>query len=328
MKIGMMSFAHMHAHSYADCLNEIEHVELAAIFDDDRERADQIAKQYDVEAYTTYEEFFEQDLDAVIICSENNRHKEMVLEAAKHQKHILCEKPIATNIEDAQVMINYCEEQNVILQIAFPVRFSSPIMELKVRIDQGELGDIVAFRSTNRGQNPGGWFVDEHYSGGGAVLDHTVHMVDIMRWFLSDEVKDVHAYVDSFFHDVEIDDAGILTMEFNNGVIASHDASWSRYVDYPTWGDVTLEVIGTKKNVVVDAFKEHINVYPKQGPNHLTFDFVGHNMDLALIKDFIQCVEEKRQPFISGHDGLKALQVALCAYQSNDIGQSVRCHEG
>src|SRR5690625_1248347 len=188
MKIGIMSFAHMHAYSYAAQLQRLPGVEFTAVFDDDTERGEKVAKRYSVEYFADQDEFLAQDLDAVLICSENIRHKEMVLNAAKAKKHILCEKPIATNVEDAQEMIDVCEEEGVILQIAYPVRFSSPMRELKEMIDRGDLGEIISFRTTNRGQNPGGWFIDEEQAGGGAVLDHTVHMVDIMRWYLGKEI--------------------------------------------------------------------------------------------------------------------------------------------
>lgn len=210
MKIGMMSFAHMHAYSYADSLMKLPNVELVGIFDDDVKRGKEVADKYRTKHYANQDEFLSVKMDAVLICSENNRHKEMVLNAAKANKHILCEKPIATTVEDAKEMMQVCDENKVILQIAFPVRFSSPIQQLKKQIDAGELGDIVAFRTTNRGQNPGGWFIDEKQSGGGSVLDHTVHMVDIMRWYLGEEITEVHAIVDSYFHDIEIDDAGII----------------------------------------------------------------------------------------------------------------------
>src|SRR5690625_3093371 len=211
MKVGIMSFAHMHAYSYAEGLKKLPQVEFVGIFDDDLERGREVSETFETTHYADQAEFLEQEMDAVIICSENNRHKEMVLNAAKAKKHILCEKPIATTIEDAKEMIQVCDEEDVILQIAYPVRFSSPMRELKEMIDRGELGEVVACRTTNRGQNPGGWFIDEEQSGGGAVLDHTVHMVDIMRWYLGEEVTEVEAIVDSYFHDVDIDDAGILT---------------------------------------------------------------------------------------------------------------------
>ncbi|WP_338652528.1 Gfo/Idh/MocA family oxidoreductase [Sporosarcina psychrophila] len=323
MKIGMMSFAHMHAYSYAEGLKNIPNVELVGIYDDNVERGQEVAVNYNTIHYSDQADFLAQEMDAVIICSENNRHKEMVLNAAKAKKHILCEKPIATNLDDATEMIEVCEDNNVTLQIAYPVRFSSPIRELKEMIDKGELGDIVAFRSTNRGQNPGGWFIDEEQSGGGAVLDHTVHMLDIMRWYLNEEVTEVRAFVDSYFHNVDIDDAGILTFEFNNGVIASHDASWSRFTEYPTWGDATIEVIGTKQTVKVDAFKEHFRMFGS-GSKSLEHVFFGNDMDYGLILDFVNCVKEGREPSITGYDGLKSLEVSLAAYQSSELKRAIK----
>ena len=319
----MMSFAHMHAYSYAEGLKNIPNVELVGIYDDNVERGQEVAVNYNTIHYSDQADFLAQEMDAVIICSENNRHKEMVLNAAKAKKHILCEKPIATNLDDATEMIQVCEDNNVTLQIAYPVRFSSPIRELKEMIDKGELGDIVAFRSTNRGQNPGGWFIDEEQSGGGAVLDHTVHMLDIMRWYLNEEVTEVRAFVDSYFHDVDIDDAGILTFEFNNGVIASHDASWSRFTEYPTWGDATIEVIGTKQTVKVDAFKEHFRMFGS-GSKSLEHVFFGNDMDYGLILDFVNCVKEGKEPSITGYDGLKSLEVSLAAYQSSELKRAIK----
>ncbi len=317
MKIGIMSFAHMHAYSYADGLKKMPNVELVGIFDDDSERGKKAAEKYHTKHFIDQKSFLAMDMDAVIICSENFHHKEMVLNAAKAKKHILCEKPIATTVEDAQEMINVCDEQKVILQTAFPVRFSSPMRQLKKMIDDGELGDIVAFRTTNRGQNPGGWFIDKQQSGGGAVLDHTVHMIDIMRWYLGKEITEVHAIVDSYFHDIAIDDAGLLTLEFENGVVASHDASWSRFKEYPIWGDATIEVVGTKQTVKADAFKEHFRMFTSRSKS-LSYVVFGNDMDFDLIRDFVNCVEEKREPSISGWDGLKALEVALAAYESSE----------
>lgn len=323
MKVGIMSFAHMHAASYATGLQKLPNVELVGIFDDNVERGKEVSEQFNTTHYADQDEFLAQEMDAVIICSENNRHKEMVFNAAKAKKHILCEKPIATNVEDAKEMIQVCEDEGVTLQIAYPVRFSSPIRELKEMIDAGELGEIVAFRTTNRGQNPGDWFIEQDKSGGGAVLDHTVHMVDIMRWYLGEEVTEVEAIVDSYFHDIDIDDAGIINLEFENGVIASHDASWSRFTEYPTWGDATIEVIGTKKTVKADCFGEYFRVYG-QGDKSLEFVPFGRDMDLGLVADFVDCIETGREPSITGLDGLKTLEVSLAAYDSHEGKKKIK----
>ena len=323
MKIGMMSFTHMHANSYANALTKMKDVQIVGVFDESEERGQQAAALFGASYFNNQEEFLSLDMDAVIVCSENNRHKEMVINAAKAKKHILCEKPIATNIEDAKEMIEVCKEQSVILQIAYPVRFSTPIRHLKELIDKGELGEIIAFRTTNRGQNPGGWFIEEEAAGGGAVLDHTVHMVDIMRWYLGQEVSEVSAIVDSYYHDIAIDDAGLLTLKFTNGVIASHDPSWSRFSQYPTWGDATIEVIGTKQIVKVDAFKEHFRMFVS-GEKSIEHVFYGNDMDFGLVQDFVQCVKEGREPSVTGYDGLKSLEVALAAYESSKLKQPIK----
>ncbi|WP_217586624.1 Gfo/Idh/MocA family protein [Lentibacillus saliphilus] len=323
MKIGMMSFAHMHAYSYANCLMTLPDVEIGGIFDDDPDRGKKMAADFKTTYYSDQTDFLASDIDAVIICSENNRHKDMVIAAAKANKHILCEKPIATTVADAKEMIRVCQEADVIFQIAYPVRFSAPIRALKTRIDAGELGDIVAFRTTNRGQNPDGWFIDAAQSGGGAVIDHTVHMVDIMRWYSGQEVTEVDAVVDSYFHNIAVDDAGIMTLEFANGIIASHDASWSRFPEYPAWGDVVIEVIGTKQTVKVNVSNEHLRHFTR-GEKSLSHVFVGNNKDFDLIVDFIDCVTSGARPSITGFDGLKSLEVALAAYESNRLGKKIQ----
>lgn len=322
MNIGIMSFAHIHATSYADAIRRIPSATLTAIYDTDLSRGQQASTAYDVPFFADITQFLANPIDVVLVCSENVLHKEMVIAAAKAKKHILCEKPIATTIEDAEEMIAACEENGVKLSIAYPVRYSAPICDLKKAIDAGELGDIVAIRSTNRGQNPGGWFIDEQLAGGGAVLDHTVHMVDIMRWYLDSEAMEVSAFANRYFTELDTDDAGIMTIVFENGVVASHDASWSRFPQFPTWGDVMIEVIGTKATRKVDVFNEKLNVYSKDQKS-LTHLYSGNDTDFDLIVDFLKAIENKQNPLISGYDGLKSLEIALKAYASNDAKKAV-----
>lgn len=322
MKIGMISFAHHHAYSYADSLKKLPNVEITGIYDPDMQRGEDAAKTYDTTYFSSLDELLETDVEAVVICSENSKHKEEVLLSAKAGKHILCEKPIATNVSDAEEMIAACKKAGVILQIAFPVRFCEPIMKAKEILDSGQLGDLQSIRTTNRGQNPMEWFVDPKLSGGGAVLDHTVHMVDIIRWFTGQEVKEVYAEIDTFFEDTPVEDSGILNMVLTDETIVTHDCSWSRCDNFPTWGDVTIELFGTKGNLKVDALNDHLSNFQDKGKaaNHI---FFGENMDFGLIADFVDCVEQKREPFITGFDGLKAMEVGLKAYESAKEKQAV-----
>ncbi|MFD1337490.1 Gfo/Idh/MocA family protein [Oceanobacillus iheyensis] len=320
MKIGIISFAHSHAHSYAHALQSIENIEIVGIYDDNKERGNEAARKYCSNYYDNLEHFLRLPLDAVIIASENAKHHEHTIAAANKGIHILCEKPIATTVEHAREMIDVCKKNNVLLQIAFPVRFSTPVGKGKGIINSGEIGNIVAIKGTNRGTNPGGWFVNKEDSGGGAVMDHTVHVVDLLRWYMNANVKEVYAEIGNLISEDEIDDSGIITMEFDNNVFATLDCSWSRNDSFPTWGDVTLEFIGTKGTLSIDAFSQKTDVYSNDGAH---WDFWGDDMDAMLVEDFINNVKSNKNPSITGEDGLKALEVALASYESSSRKQPV-----
>ncbi|TCP30824.1 putative dehydrogenase [Scopulibacillus darangshiensis] len=326
MKTGMISFAHMHAHTYADFLSQRSDVELTAIWDDDVARGKEMAQRYNCQYYSALEQFLQTDISSVIICSENAKHRDHVIASAKAKKHILCEKPIATEIEDAKDMIKACQEENVILQVAYPVRFAPAMVRAKEMIQAGTIGEVVAINGTNHGQMPGGWFVKKELSGGGCAVDHIVHVMDLIRWIVKDEVKSVYAELDTRFYDIDVEDCGIVTLELTSGVIVTIDPSWSRPKTFSTWGDVTMTITGTKGTLSVDAFKQHA-LYYNDRENRVQQLPWAENMDQQLIDDFVQCVLEGRAPSISGEDGLRTLEVVKAAYRSNLLKKPVLLHD-
>ncbi|MHB1404716.1 MAG: Gfo/Idh/MocA family protein [Desulfitobacteriaceae bacterium] len=322
VRIGIISFAHMHAFSYAKALGALPGVKLVGIADDDQERGQDAAHLYGTNFYPNYEALLEDDIDGVIICSENARHAELTLAAAAHRKHVLCEKPIATNLDDAQSMISACEQAGVHLSVAFPCRFHPAAQRLKQVLDSGNLGDILAIKSTNHGKMPGGWFLDKGMAGGGAVMDHTVHVVDLIRWFFGMEITRIYAEADTLLHDVEVEDTGLLSLEIGNRIMATLDTSWSRPPAFPTWGDVTMEIVGTQGVTNLDLFAENIVVFGR-GALTTHYESWGSDADANLIADFVRCLEAGKKPLVSGWDGLKALEVALAAYHSLAIQEPV-----
>lgn len=319
MKFGIISFAHMHAYSYARALGEIAGVTLAGVADPDPERGPAAAQQFGATYYRDYQELLAQDIDAVIICSANADHKEHAIAAAQAGKHILCEKPISVSVPDARAMIEAAEKAGVVLQTAFPVRHSNPVRLLKAAIDDGKLGEIVAINATNHGKMPPGWFLDPAQAGGGAVMDHTVHVADLVRWMLKTEFTRVYAEVDTLLHDVGIDDCGMLTADLASGAFMSLDPSWSRPDSFTTWGDVTMQVIGTKGVASLDAFRQAGMVYVATSPNSPGRVFEngwGNDADRELIEAFIAAVKGEPNEGASGLDGLKAMELALAAYES------------
>jgi predicted dehydrogenase len=322
MKVAILGCEHMHAHSYENALKKLEDVEVTGVAEKDKESGMGFAKTYGIKYYEDYTEILKEDIEAVVICSANSRHKEMTVAAARAGKHILVEKPIATTMEDAQEMIDECKKNNVKLMVAFPVRYAPPIARTKEIIDNGELGEIVAIAGTNHGTMPGSWFIDKELSGGGAVMDHTVHVADLMHWMLKSDIKDVYCKMGTKIYDIPVEDCGLLSMEFKNGTYATLDASWNRPESFPTWGDVTMEIIGTKGTVNVDAFAQHGNLYS----NNMKYSSQagwGDNMDFLMIKDFVKCVREDLPSPVTGEDGMFALKVALMAYKAAEKNEVV-----
>lgn len=324
IKIGMMSFAHGHAHSYTNALRQHPDVTLVGVYDDNSERGQEAADRYGVNFYANADDLLGQGLDGVIICSENANHRPMVELAAGKVAHILCEKPIASTTEDGQAIIDLCAATGTKLQIAFPVRFAPTIQWLKSRLESGELGKVYGLQTTNHGSMPGRWFVDKTLAGGGAIIDHTVHVIDLLRWFWDTEVTEVYAEVGhALLHpDLGIDDVGMLSFTLANGIYGTLDTSWSRPPSYTTWGDVKIEVTAEQGVVFVDAFRQHLSVSSNTAGKTQWAGW-GSNMDAGLIRDFIDMIRNGTEPSISGTDGLQALEVALAAYRSADLGEPV-----
>ena len=325
IRIGILNTAHGHAHSYAACLCAITGAALVGVADDDAERGRAFAKRFDTRFFDSNEALLAEQLDGAVICSANLHHRPLTELAASHTRHILCEKPIATTVADAEAMIAACASTGAKLQIAFPVRFAPPVMRLRALLQSGALGQIYSLKATNHGQLPGGWFVDRALAGGGAVIDHTVHVIDLLRWFFDAEVSEVYAEVGaSLLHDgLDIDDAGLLSFTLSNGAYGTLDTSWSRPTAFPTWGDVTIEVVAERGWARLDAFKQQLAVYSNRASKAQWVGW-GGDMDMGLMRDFVAMIVEGRAPSITGRDGLKALEVALAAYRSADSGQPVR----
>jgi predicted dehydrogenase len=328
MKIGIFSFAHMHAESYVRCVAALPGVELLGIADDDAARGSEFARRHATRFYATYEALLADKPDGVMICAENARHRALTELAAAAGVHVLCEKPLATTIADGQAMIDACQRAGVILMTAFPVRFCAPISEVKALLDKGGLGQVYACNTTNQGTMPGGsrpWFIDKALAGGGAMIDHTVHVADLLRWFLGSEVVEVYAQGNRIIHadTVAVDTGGLLLMTFANGTFASLDCSWSRPALSQTWGGVTLELVGQAGVISVDAFRQNVIAHGEHVGKAQNL-FWGSDSDGAMVDEFIAAIREGRQPAVTGYDGYKAMEIALAAYRSVETGQPVR----
>ena len=321
LRVGLVSFAHVHAPSLAATLGALEQVEFTGIHDDDEKRGRAAASAHGTTWHPTLEGLLGAS-EAIVIASTNADHRRYTEAAAKARVHVLCEKPLATTTADAKAMIAACRSATVQLGTAFPVRGSPAVMALKEAIAAGALGRIRAVRATNPGQYPGSWFGDKRLAGGGAAMDHTVHAADAIRWLLADEFARVHAELGSFIYGLEVEDCGVLTCDLAGGAFASIDCSWSRPQTFPTWGGVTLHVVGEKATVDIDVFRQALTHYDDTAGRTRLLGW-GDDLTARMVADFVDAILAGRPVPITGEDGLHALEVAIAAYRSSESGRPV-----
>jgi len=319
-RISILGIAHMHGYSYVKALKGKRDVEIVGIYDHDRSRMARASTALEVKSCDHPEELVAAS-DGVIVASENSTHREFVEIAARCGKHVLCEKPIATSVEDAEAMIDICHINNVRLQMAFPVRYSASVRKAKELIKNGLLGEIVNLVGTNHGRMPGGWFIDPELSGGGAVMDHTVHVVDTVRWLLDCEFKQVYAVYDTLIHDTRVEDCGLEMFRLSTGQYMTLDCSWSRPRIHPYWGDVTIHIVGTRGTLFLDIFNSKIEVSSSEKGNR--WENYGDDLDRLLTREFLEVIHSGREPLTNGEDGLRALEVVSAAYRSFREGREI-----
>jgi predicted dehydrogenase len=333
MRIGILSFAHFHAESYQANLQAIPDVELTGFYHKDDEEARSFADKYGLWRFANPRDLLAQKLDGVVICGENARHRELVELAAEAKCQVLCEKPIATNLADAEAMASICARNAVRFMTAFPMRFAPSTQAVRTMIQKQEFGEVLGINGVNHSEIPKAhraWFVDQELAGGGAVMDHTVHLADLLRWFFTAEVVEVYAEVDNLFYpgELEIDTAGLMLLTLSNGVQASIDCSWSRPTSFPRWGQLKMEVLGASGTVVMDSLAQYLTLYSNSGLRNPSWIDFGPDPNQAMMEEFVASIRENREPSVTWNDGYQALRVALAAYESARLHQPVRIHHG
>lgn len=319
IRVGILSTAHMHVWGYVHGFKSNPEFEMVGIWDDDILRRNEFSSKTSIPTFDEIEKLLE-SVDAVVITSENVRHAELGMIAAQHKKHILCEKPLVTSVEDGESLLAEAKEVGVVLMTAFPCPYSPAFERLQQRLQSGDIGDIVAICSTNRGRCPFGWFVETDKSGGGAMIDHTVHVSDLLWRLIGQEPTFVQAQIGNNMYGQDWEDTAMLTLHYAGGMFATLDSSWSRPRSYKTWGDVTMNVVGTKGVLELNMFNQQFDLFQDKGHSVVGY---GSDLDSALVAEFGKAINEGSEPRTTGADGLRASRIALAAYASVQALQPV-----
>jgi len=321
MRVAFLGLAHVHVENYVSILESLPNVDLIGCAE--REGLSSPCRTFTgVQMYPSVSLLLEGCPDAVIICSETAHHRELVEQAAAAGAHILCEKPIATTLEDALAMNAACQKAGVQFMTAFPMRFDATLEQTRRELQAGSMGPVLGVVGANYSVNPSAhdaWFADPALAGGGAAMDHVVHLADLYRWCFGCEIREVYATLGRT-PGSSVETSGLLLVTLENGVQASIDCSWSRPGSYPRWGQLTLEIVAENGALRVDPFAEHLSLYGNTlpGPQWVSF---SPDPNRAMLRAFLESVERGSPPPVTWLDGYRALQVVLGAYASNQSGQ-------
>ncbi|MDM8529018.1 Gfo/Idh/MocA family oxidoreductase [Anaerolineales bacterium HSG24] len=325
MKIGIVGTGSM-GRTHAEGWTESK-ATIAGFLGSTPEQAKPLADMYQAQVYSDFATMLA-DVDVVDICTPTHLHHDMVLQAAEAGKDIVCEKPLARTAEQAQAMIHACRTAGVKLMVAHVVRFFPEYAQAKAIVAQGDIGQPAVVRLTRGSSRPNkgnvNWFTDLEKSGG-MMLDLMIHDFDYARW-ISGEVKTVFAKNISSKHPDAPVDYGLVILTHHSGAISHVEGSWA----YPPPMFRTRFEIATAngwlehdsdKSVAIGLHLHQQETATTDVP--LPSSPLSESPYAAQLKAFYNHIAHDAPLPISAEDGLAALQIALAALESAQIGQPV-----
>lgn len=320
--IGAGTMGRTHARAYS----QMDGVKVAGVVDISKDRAAKVAEMFECPSFSTYEAAKEEleKYDIVDICVPTPDHTEYIRKAADDGKQIICEKPLARNVEQAKEAIEYCKEKGVGLYVGHVVRFFPEYELAKKRIESGVIGEPAVASLSRVGPFPHGtddWFGDFEASGA-TVLDLMIHDFDFLRYCFG-EVDHVFAK-GTLGKDAKHLDYTLATLRFKSGVIAHVEGSWA-HEKFVTRFDIAgdkgiLEYDSSKETSVV--LQERSSEVGKRGVA-VPSSPVKHSPYYKELRHFIDCIETGAEPKVTAEDAMEAVRIATSVIESIETGKRV-----
>jgi UDP-N-acetylglucosamine 3-dehydrogenase len=297
--------------NHARVFKELEETELLAVCDINAERAKNVANQFGVKAYTSMGKLLKRkDIEAVSICVWSLHLAKETLKVLNAGKHVLIEKPMATNVKQAEKLLEIAKEKELHLTVGFLMRFIPGIQHMKNAIKDKTIGNLVCATAKRVSEWP------ERIGDVGVVKDTAIHDIDIIRYLFGEEPIAVYAKTGSMKHK-KFEDYAQIMLTFEGGKSAFIESNW--LTPYKTR---TLVVTGSKAIMKLDYITQELTIedaketiqprYPWREPLKLE------------LQHFANCILKEEKPLITGMDGVRALQIAEAALKSSATGRAVK----
>ncbi len=312
---------------HARAIQSLPNAVLRAFVDDVPEIAHQRATEFGVDAYTQLDPVLERpDVDVVCITTPTGLHAALASRAVEAGKHVVVEKPIDVSLEAADRLITTCRRAGVKCTVISQRRWDPGVQLLKRALDQSLLGSVfladvsMKWYRSQAYYDSAAWRGTWELDGGGALMNQGVHFVDLLLWLLG-PVKRIYATCATVAHDIPVEDVAVVHLEFANGAIGVIQATTAAFPGL----DERLEVTGTQGTIRVE--KGNLALWEVPGSNRpilqtttpssaadpAALSVEGHRQQLA---DFLEAIEQDREPAVTLAQARAALEVILAAYTS------------
>ncbi len=316
--------------------NQIPGARLVAVCDKVLSKAEIIAKKYNIKAYSDMHEMMKQEsIDVVVVLTESGLHAQHTIELAPHGAHIIVEKPMALTLDDADKMIEACDNHGVKLFVVKQNRFNVPVVQLRKALENGRFGSLIMGTVRVRWCRPQAYYDQDSWRGtwaydGGVLTNQASHHIDLLEWMLGD-VESVFAKSKTALVDIEAEDTAVVILKFRNGALGVIEATTAIR---PKDLEGSLSVLGEKGSVEIGGFavnemktwnfsesldddEEVIEKYSVNPPNVYGF---GHQ---AYYEHVIDCLDNKTAQLVDGLQGRKSLELINAIYESIETGKEV-----
>lgn len=310
--------------AYVEAIAKLDDVELTAVMDTRADAAQAAAEANGATAYSNLDEFADADIDAAIICSPPVHHREAALTLLENGVHVLCEKPFATTMDDAQAMVSAANKTELTLMMASKFRYADDVIRAKSMISSGMLGRVLFYDNCFSGivNMRERWNAQPSISGGGVLIDNGTHSVDIVRYLLG-PIASVFAFEGSRVAGLPVEDTVTLTFQTADPVMGTIRLSWSVQVDSATYIDIT----GTEGAMRV-GWKG--SDYKRSGNTQWMAFGSGYDKIAAFrsqVENFVRACRGTETPRITKEEGLSSVAVVEAAYRSLETGEWVAVQE-
>lgn len=314
---------------------------VVAVCDINRQRAEEVGAKYKAEVFTDYHTMLQRpDMDAVVVATPNYLHSQMAVAVLNSGRHVLVEKPMATNQKEGKAIVDAAKRNKKLCMVGHSQRLMPPHVKAKQLLDDGVIGKIVGFRSSLKHSGPDNWSVDGRQSWFlkhdqavmGAIGDMAVHKADLLRWLLGEEFAEVTGFVGTLSKRypngklIDVDDTVAITLTTQSGIIGTIEASWTNF----SGDEDNATTLYGERGVMDIGVNPEFGVYISYRDGTKQAHAVGaiatnkQQTTSGVTDAFTHCILNRKTPPIDAEEGYRSMMVVVTAMNAAAQGRRLK----